>query len=103
MVNIRFYEIVNEQSKGALTVESWGDTIVPDMLLSMSILLKRQQEPSNQNGENCPSCEAPYQGYGKCPELKRVRWYCHFWKLDNQKLIICPHKPDLRDLVPNIY
>jgi hypothetical protein len=37
MVNIGFYEIVNEQSKGALTVESWGDTIMLDMLPSMSI------------------------------------------------------------------
>jgi hypothetical protein len=103
MVNIGFYEIVNEQSKGALTVESSGDTIVPDMLLSMSILLKRQQEPPNEKRENCLSCEALYQGYGKCPELERVRWYYHFWKLDNQQLIICPHKPDLRDLVPNSY
>jgi len=104
LVNTGLYEIMNEQSKGALTIKDWEETIVPGMALSMSILLKRQQRTSDRTGESCPSCEAPYKGYGKCKDLERVRWYSRYYlKFFAEELIIHSYKLQMWNSVPNIF
>jgi hypothetical protein len=78
-VKAGLYEIINEENNTApLTVENWEDAVVPGMELSMSIVLKQQQESSSSAAQNCPSCGDRYKGYGKCKDLERVRWYLSF-------------------------
>ncbi|KAF8248514.1 hypothetical protein K440DRAFT_625716, partial [Wilcoxina mikolae CBS 423.85] len=79
-VNTGLFEILNESQMTPLTIQNWEETIMPNMELSMSILLKQQQRSSERPPQDCPSCGVTYKGYGKCTELERVRCLnCRTW------------------------
>ncbi|KAI5850933.1 hypothetical protein BZA05DRAFT_399219 [Tricharina praecox] len=80
-VESKSFAIFDEDNNAAMiTPASWEDTISPGKTLSMSMRLKKQQDPVRGTEQECPSCRTAYRGYGKGNDLERVRCtICGTW------------------------
>lgn len=68
------YEIVDENNpETVLGSKNWENVIEPNMIISMSMLL-RKKKGRGPEGASCPSCGEIYRRNAKSTELERVRW-----------------------------
>lgn len=72
-VAARRFQITNETGGGILTATEWKDKIKAGMIVSMAMVLQRQEDYTDTTEHDCPSCKSPYAGL-KGKDLERVKW-----------------------------